>query len=63
MTATLTHSKNKILLQIDPKQLENLLDIGGFYNPKFIEALKDSDREIKKGAAKKRKSLMDILHD
>jgi len=63
MTATLVRSRRKLMLEIDPRQLENLLDIGGFYNPDFIESLKESNREIKKGAVKKRKSLMEIMND
>jgi hypothetical protein len=61
MTAILSYSKRKILLQIDAKQFERLFDIGGFYDPKFIKYIKKSDREIEKGKAKKRRNLMSIL--
>ncbi len=60
MTAILRRTRRKMFLEIDKQQFENLLDIGGFYSPKFIESLKASDMDIQKGAIKKRKSLMEI---
>ncbi len=63
MTVTLLKKNNKLQFELNIKNLENFLDMAGFYNEKFLLNLKSSDHEIKNGKLKKRNSLTEIVND